>query len=78
MSIWAEELATEFLLPLWNGKGLEIIDEFVAPHADIKTTFFMGQGPSIVRKNVQYTLNAFSSYELKIDEIIHLRKPPIP
>ena len=24
----AEELATEFLLPLWNEKSIEIIDEF--------------------------------------------------
>jgi DNA-binding CsgD family transcriptional regulator/predicted ester cyclase len=66
----AEEIAAEFLLPLWNEKSIEIIDDFVAPTADIKTTFFSGQGPGILRQNVQYTLNAFSSFELKMDEII--------
>ena len=71
MSIRAEELATEFLLPLWNERSMEVIDDFVAPTADIKTTFFIGQGPNAFRQNVQYIFNAFSSFELKIDEIIH-------
>jgi len=71
MSIKPEELAREFLLPLWNERSMDVIDNFVAPTADIKTTFFIGQGPSTLRKNVQYIFNAFSFFELEIDEIIH-------
>ena len=70
MILNSEELTTQFLLPLWNDRTLDVIDTFVSPKADIKTTFVIGKGPSALKQNVKTIFSAFSALELTIKEAI--------
>ena len=68
MSSILRDLASKFVLPLWNQKNLKVIDTYVAPGADIQTTFLKGQGPRALKQNVKQFFNAFSTLEYTIQE----------
>lgn len=70
MSINIKHLINQFVLPLWNQKALNIVDDFVSPFADIQTTFSTGFGPNVLKENVQKIFNIFSGFEYTIKEII--------
>jgi len=70
MRIRISDLKNQFLLPLWNDKSLEVIDAYVAPRADIQTTFAMGRGPSPLKKNAEYKFHHFSSFQVSIQEML--------
>jgi DNA-binding CsgD family transcriptional regulator/predicted ester cyclase len=63
-------LTKEFVLPLWNERKIQVIDRFIAPDADIQTTFLSGRGPRALKLNAEETFNAFSSLEVTIDHVI--------
>lgn len=63
-------LTKEFVLPLWKERNFDVIDKFVAPTADVQTTFLAGIGPNALKRNAEETFNAFSSLELIIEHVI--------
>lgn len=65
-----EVLTSKFVLPLWNDRDLEVIDDFVDLNADIQTTFLAGKGPKALKLNVIETFNAFSGLELTIEQVV--------
>lgn len=65
-----EELSNHFVKPLWNEQALEVIDNFIAPHADIRTTFVVGKGPAAMKESVVDTFKAFPVFEMNIEAII--------
>lgn len=65
-----EKLTQEFVLPLWNEHKFEVIDKFVAPQADIHTTFLIGKGPEAMRQSIEETFKAFPVFELTVQAII--------
>ncbi len=70
MRIALKDLTHEFLLPLWQNKSLAVIDQFVAPSADIHTSFLKGEGPNALKLHAQKTFMAFSSFTFSIEDIV--------
>lgn len=70
MKMKLQNLTHDFILPLWQDKSLEVIDRFVAPDADIQTTFVKGTGPSAFKQHAQKIFNALFYFEFAINEII--------
>jgi DNA-binding CsgD family transcriptional regulator len=70
MHFTSKDITHKFLLPLWNDKSLEVVDDFLSPDAAVRTTFLSGVGPAIVKKNVSDTFKAFSNFEIKINEFV--------
>lgn len=70
MSPFIEELTQKFVLPLWNQQDLSQIEKYVAPDADIHTTFLTGKGPAAMRESIVETFKAFPVFSVKIEEII--------
>lgn len=70
MKIKLQDITTQFVLPLWNQKALELIDLFVNPTAEIRTTFLKGLGPFALKQEVIQILNAFTSFEFTIQETV--------
>lgn len=70
MSNITEELTQSFILPLWNDRKLEVIERYVAPDAEIRTTFINGTGAATLRKSIEETFIAFPTFKLTLEEII--------
>jgi DNA-binding CsgD family transcriptional regulator/predicted ester cyclase len=70
MSNFIEELTQNFVLPLWNQQNLDNIEKYIAPSADIHTTFIVGRGPKTMRESVEETFKAFPIFSVKVEEII--------
>lgn len=64
------DITENLVIPLWNGKELEVVDRFFTPTSDIRTTFLNGTGPEVLKKSVQDTFAAFPSFEIKIEDVI--------
>jgi DNA-binding CsgD family transcriptional regulator len=65
-----DELTQHFVLPLWNKQTLEVIEQFIAPSADIRTTFLVGKGPEAMKESVSDTFKAFPEFEMAIEAIV--------
>ena len=65
-----DELTCNFIFPLWNEKKIEIVDRYVAPFADIRTTFLVGKGPEALKESVKNTFHAFPDLALHLEEIV--------
>jgi len=74
MGISAKNFINQFILPLWNEKTLEVIDTFISPGADIRTTLLTGLGPTALKDNAKKIFQAFSTFELSIKEAIQKGK----
>lgn len=70
MRISWEDLTHQFVLPLWTEKALTVVDNFVAPAADIRTTFSKGSGPKVLKQNLEKTFKIVSSFEFTIHETL--------
>lgn len=70
MNNMIDELTHQFVLPLWNEQNLNVIDRYVAPNADIRTTFLSGCGPSAMKQSIEDTFKAFPIFKLSLEEII--------
>lgn len=71
MRFTPKDLTNNLVLPLWNDKSLDVVDNFLTPNADIRTTFLTGRGPETLKKSVQDTFDAFPSFEIKVEDVIH-------
>ncbi len=69
-SISTDELTRGFILPLWNEKKVEVIDKYLSPSADIRTTFLVGKGLEAFKESVKDTFNAFPDLALTLEEIV--------
>ncbi len=70
MHFISKEITDKFLLPLWNEKSLEVVDDFLSPEVEVRTTFLSGLGPAIVKKNVSDTVQAFANFKIKVNEFV--------
>lgn len=70
MRFSANDITKKLVLPLWNEKSVEVVDDFFTPDADIRTTFLNGQGPDTLKKSVQDTFAAFPSFEIRVNDVI--------
>lgn len=61
-----------FMLPLWNQKSLDVIDSYIAPEAEIQTSFTSGTGPDALKKSVQDTFQAFPTFEIHIEALFQI------
>lgn len=65
-----ERLTKNFVLPIWNNQKLEVIDQYIAPSADIRTTFLTGKGPAAMRESIIDTFSAFPVFEMNVEAIV--------
>lgn len=65
-----EVLINEFILPLWQEKNIQVIDNFVSPTADIQTTLFAGYGPTTLRLYAEALFKAFTVFEWSIEHVM--------
>lgn len=65
-----EELTHKFVYPLWNEKSIDTIDKYIAPNADIITTFLVGKGPETMKQSVLDTFKAFPEFKMKVLDIV--------
>jgi len=65
-----DELAQHFILPLWNDRKLDLIERYITPHAEIRTTFLTGTGPEALKHSIEQTFIAFPIFKLSLEEII--------
>lgn len=65
-----EIITEDFVLPLWRDQTLDVIDLFVDPAADIQTTFMGGKGPQALKQHARETFNAFSAFQLTIEDVM--------
>lgn len=63
-------LTQNLVFPLFNEKSLDVIDQFFAEEADIKTTFISGKGPDILKKSVKDTFDIFPNLNVDISEVV--------
>lgn len=70
MRFTANDITNKLVLPLWNDKSVEVVDTFLSPTADVRTTFLAGTGPNTLKQSVQDTFAAFPSFEIKVEDII--------
>ncbi len=70
MGHFIDELTQYFVLPLWNEQKLDSIEKYIAPYADIHTTFLTGKGPKAMRESVVETFKAFPIFSVRVEEVI--------
>lgn len=63
-------LTKNLVLPLWNDKSLDVIDNFFADNVEIRTTFVSGTGPDTLKQSVKNTFIIFPNLQVKINEIV--------
>lgn len=70
LSPFIQELTQNFVLPLWNQQNLDNIEKYIAPNADIQTTFLIGKGPNAMRESVVETFKAFPIFSVRVEGVI--------
>lgn len=65
-----EAITKQVVYPLWQERSMEVVDQYLAEDADVRTSFICGTGPQILRESVRVTFTAFPNLNVILDDVL--------